>query len=60
MLKKEKNNPYRLDPYLPRKRISLAIFISDVAIVLSDPLVSTQASCAAWKKQNNLATDFTV
>jgi len=27
----------------------LAIFINDVAIVLRDPLVSTQASCAAYK-----------
>lgn len=38
----------RLIDYLPKKRMSFAIFIREVAIVLRAPLVSTKASCAAW------------
>jgi len=35
---------------LPNNRMSFAIFIREVATVLSAPLVSTKASCAACKK----------
>jgi hypothetical protein len=37
---------------LPNKRMSFAIFIREVATVLSAPLVSTKVSCAAWKKRH--------
>ena len=37
---------------LPNNRMSFAIFIREVATVLSAPLVSTKASCAACKKKH--------
>lgn len=46
-------------PYLPSKRMSFAIFISEAEIVLRAPLVSTKASCAAWKKSKSKHLNMT-
>lgn len=35
--------------YLPKKRMSFAIFMREAAIVFREPLVSTKASCAAYQ-----------
>lgn len=38
--------------YLPKKRMSFAIFIREVATVFSEPLDSTKASCAAYQNEH--------